>query len=159
MTCTATDITEATVGTVSVSEATIGTVECTERSALTNPFVGTGTTGSATDTTGPVISGFRAIKISDTWASFDWDTDEPGTCHINVSTYSDVFPVGGYTSYIHTHYVIGDRVVVVSPLKPATTYYLYAWSTDIYGNKGGSGQKTFKSADTGGYGGSPVQDV
>jgi len=131
----------------------------TERTALTNPFLGTDTgtgTGTGTDTTGPVISNIRALAISDTWVKFAWETDEPGTCYAGIHT-----EILGVVTLVgsHTHYVIGERSVLVTGAKTSTTYYVTIRSTDIYGNGSLDRGKTFKTAQAGGVGGEPMLDV
>lgn len=156
MTCTATAITESSVGTVTCSEYTGYTCPTyTEWTGATNPFVGTGTTGTASDTTPPVMSGFTAITISDTWASFKWETDEPATCRVDIGK---SFPFTSAVSFVHAHYVMGERNVVATGLIKDTTYYVIGYSTDIYGNGTQAGVHTFKTAGTGGIGGEPIQD-
>ena len=180
MTATTTDITEraaATCPTYSTDAATcpsytertaasspdytagaITAPDYTEASALTNPFSGTDTgTGTGTDTTGPVISNIRALVISDTWVKFAWETDEPGTCYAGIHT--DPLATTLTLAKTHTHYVIGERSVLVTGAKTSTTYYVTIKSTDIYGNGSINRDKMFKTAQAGGVGGEPMQDV
>ena len=163
MATTTTDITERTAATSpDYTAGAITAPDYTEASALANPFAGTGTdtgtgTVTETDTTGPVISGIRGITISDVWASFDWDTDEPGTCYAGCTTDALGAIFTQYTA--HTHYVIGERNVMVTSLKADTVYYVAIRSTDIYANGSADRSKKFKTALTGGVGGTPVIDV
>jgi len=132
----------------------------TEASTLTNPFSGTDTdtgTGTGTDATGPVISNLRALVISDTWVEFAWETDEPGTCYAGIHT--DSLGAALTLATTHTHYVIGERSVLVKGAKTNTTYYITIKSTDIYGNGSINRDKMFRTAQAGGLGGEPVQDV
>jgi len=103
-----------------------------------------------------VISGFHAVTISDTWASFGWQTDEPATCYIQWAE-SEPLPPGS-PSETHTHLVMGDRVVVATNIKTSTVYYISVRSTDAYGNGSHRPGYHFMSAQAGGIGGEPVEE-
>lgn len=159
MTCTVTTITERSA--VSCPTYSTDAVTCpsyTERGTVTCAFEGTETgTGTGTDTVGPVISNIRALTITDTWASFAWETDEPGTCYVGVTTDQIGIVITQVSS--HDHYVIGERDVVVTNMKSFTTYYIVVRTTDIYGNASTNRDYKFKTPQADGSGGLPVQDV
>ena len=156
MTVTATDITErGAVSSPSYTERdTVSAPTYTDRGTPTNPYY-QGSSETGTDTDGPVISNFHANDISSTYAEFDWDTNEPGTCWIQYGT---VNPPSGADSIVsHSHLILTNRAITAVDLDPATAYYVRARSTDAYGNQGNFGVFVFTTADTGDAGGRPME--
>ena len=132
---TSTTITErSAVSSPSYTErSAISSPTYTARDTITNPFY-QGRTETETDQTAPVISNFHANCVSRTYVEFDWDTDEPATCWIEVGTNAVLTGVSTVAS--HSHLVIRDRAIVATNLTKGTTYYVYVKSTDAYENTG-----------------------
>jgi len=152
---TSTDITER--GAVTRPDYTargaVSSPTMTARGAVTNPYY-KDEAETQTDQTAPTISNFHANAISRTYAEFDWDTNEPATCHIQYGTSE---PVGGTDTIVtHAHLVVNGRSVIAVGLSKGTTYYIEARSTDAYGNTSPRGTYyVFTTADVGDGGGAP----
>ena len=134
------------------ARGTISSPAFTARGTVTNPYY-QGSTETETDQTAPVISNFHANVVSLTYVVFDWDTDEPATCHIKYGT--DPL-VGTGTVVSHDHLIMTNRNITASGLARGKTYYVRARSTDAYDNTGATGVYVFTTANTDDAGGAPI---
>lgn len=90
------------------------------------------------DTTPPVISGVDVSHISDTRATIKWETDELATSQVEYGI-SDAY--GSITAFDET--LTTSHSVMLTELKPRTTYHFRIKSVDKAGNISVSGDSTF----------------
>lgn len=96
-----------------------------------------------TDTTPPVISGLTVNNVTGTSATISWRTDEPADRQVEYGTttsYGSSSQLDGAMATTHQ--------VVLSNLRPATTYHFRAKSRDAAGNLAVSADQTFSTLDT-----------
>ncbi len=95
------------------------------------------------DTTPPVISGIAVSNVTGTSAMITWRTDEPATRQVEYGTstaYGMQTPLDSTMSTTHQ--------VLLSGLRPATTYHFRVRSRDAAGNLAVSANQTFSTLDT-----------
>lgn len=96
------------------------------------------------DVTAPILSNIAALSVTVSSAVITWATDEPALGMVDygsTDSYGDTVVGGAIT----THHNI-----TLSSLTPATTYHFRASATDTVGNRGTSGDLTFRTAAPGG---------
>lgn len=127
------------------------TVEVSDDPGGANPFNCTGTlgltvTGSAPDTTGPVISGLSVSSITSSSAVVSWTTNEASTSLVkyDVSANLDLYPFSHSSSTLTTSH----SVTVTSGIAPNTTYYYRVCSTDASSNQSCSSENSFTTASS-----------
>jgi len=82
------------------------------------------------DTMPPVISDVEVLSITQTGAVITWRTDEPATSQVMTCE-----PDGGCTWTELDENLVTDHSVILSDLKPDTTYHITATSTDAKENQ------------------------
>ncbi|MHB8860109.1 MAG: HYR domain-containing protein, partial [Thermoleophilia bacterium] len=113
------------------------------------PCVGTSpctAPGPATDTTVPTITAAPSVSgLTDTAATFSWNTSEPTTAKLDIGTAPGTYTIHDNSTILHANHSAGNARSV-SGLNPSTTYYYIATSYDENANSVTSSEQSFTTA-------------
>src|SRR4051812_10764504 len=107
----------------------------------TNYWVDIAFSSTNTDTTAPTIENLRDTTIDSSKVRVSWTTDEPATSKVEYST-DFTFPQAQTLSVTGSGFV-ATRTLLISGLRPNTTYYYRVTSADAAGNSATSPAPSF----------------